>query len=84
MDTQMKDICGTPFAIGDLVATDVMSYKQSSLRVGTVTAFDGTWVTVQYELAPPSWRRGAKPRKQSVTRRPTGVVKVDRPEVTNG
>lgn len=77
MDTQeLKDICGTPFAVGDKVATDIMSYKVSALRIGTVKDFDGCFVTVSYELPPRSWSTSKKPRKVSVLRRPDGVVKV--------
>lgn len=87
MDTQLKDICGTPFAIGDNVATDVCSYKTSHLRVGVATAFDGKYVKVTYQTG--DLRVDGKPCTRSVTRRPNGVVKVDRPEaapaeVTNG
>lgn len=72
MDTQLKDICGTPFKVGDLVATDVTRYRSSALRVGTVTSFDGKYIKVQYNLD--------ERRKNSVTRTPSGVVKVDKPE----
>ncbi|NCT81921.1 MAG: hypothetical protein GXC94_02145 [Comamonadaceae bacterium] len=68
MDTiELKDILGTPFAIGDKVATDVTYYRSSRLRIGTVTAVEGRWVKVSYEL---------DGRKQSVKRTPAGVVKV--------
>lgn len=79
---RLTDICGTPFAVGDYVATDVCSYKTSYLRVGKATEFDGKYVKVTYETG--DTRKDGKPCTRSVTRRPSGVVKVDRPEVTNG
>jgi hypothetical protein len=66
MDTELKDICGVPFAVGDWVATDTMSYRTSSLRVGVVTEFDGKKVKVTYKAS----------TQRSVWRRPDGVVKV--------
>lgn len=76
MDTQLKDIVGTPYKVGDAVATDVLSYKTSSLRVGVAASFDGKWLKVTYETG--DLRKDGKPRTRSVTRRPHGVVKVDR------
>jgi hypothetical protein len=63
----MNDIIGTPIAVGDLVATDVMRYRSSALRIGTITATNGDWIKVSYDL---------DGRKQSVNRKPNGVVKV--------
>jgi len=70
---EMKDICGTPFEIGDKVATDVIVDRSSGLRIGVVTAFDGKYVKVSYELKN-CW--DGKIRKVSVSRLPAGVVKV--------
>lgn len=63
----MKDIIGTPLAVGDTVVTDVMRYRSSALRVGTITQADERWIKVTYDL---------DGRKQSVNRKPEGVVKV--------
>lgn len=71
MDTQLKDIIGTPFAVGDKVATDTTAYRTSNLRVGIVTEArerrTGWEVKVTYDLGD---------FKRSVWRRPNGVVKV--------
>lgn len=68
----MNDILGTPLAVGDKVATDVTYRRSSRLRVGTLTAVEGQWVRVSYEVS--DWQ--GKARKQSVLREPSGVVKV--------
>jgi len=64
----MKDIIGTPIAVGDSVATDVTYRRSSRLRVGIITAAEGDYIKVTYDL---------QGRKQSVGRRPSGVVKVN-------
>lgn len=76
MDAQeLKDIVGNPLALGDEVATDTMAYKSSNLRIGIIKAVEpglhGTYIKVQYEVS------GSK---RTVTRRPSGVVKIVRKE----
>ena len=72
----MKDITGTPLQVGDKVATDVTYNRSSRLRVGTITATDGKYVTVSYEIPPRQWAVSQKPTKRSIQRDPEGVVKV--------
>lgn len=71
MDTELKDIIGAAFKVGDKVATDTMAYRSSALRIGTVTEVEDLRgypnVKVSYEI---------DGRKRSVWRRPSGVVKV--------
>lgn len=72
MDPELKDIVGNTFAVGDKVATDVMSYKTSYLRVGEVVGVEPSprgevYVRVRYE---------ASGTRRSLLRRPSGVVKV--------
>lgn len=73
MDTK-KDIVGNPIQLGDKVATDTMSYRSSSLRIGTLTEWDGKHFMVTYPNG--TVRKDGKPGRTSVWRRPEGVVKV--------
>lgn len=79
MDT-LNDIQGIPCRVGDTVATDVMSYKSSSLRVGTIVELQygstAPWAKVSYEIPR---RFGRKPTRNSVWRREGGFVRVQLP-----
>lgn len=78
MDT-LNDIQGIPCRIGDTVATDVMSYRSSSLRVGTIVELrrdNGTWAKVSYEIPR---RFGRRPTRNSVWRAEGGFVRVQLP-----
>jgi hypothetical protein len=73
MDTEMKDIIGTPFSVGHMVATDVAFRRSSRLRVGLVEERrevrpGRVEVRVNYALE--------DGRRNSVWRTPAGVVKV--------
>lgn len=67
----MKDIVGNELAIGDAVATDVMSNKTSHLRVGTISAFENEYVRVYYQI-----EKNGKVLGRSVARKGSGVIKV--------
>lgn len=68
----MKDIVGNELAIGDPVATDVMSNKQSHLRVGVISAFEKGYVRVYYKTS----NFEGKEIGRSVLRKGSGVIKV--------
>lgn len=76
------DLVGNPLFVGDKVAFDVLSYKQSTLRVGKITDISTTGrgdafiVSVSYEIAPKQWRKNAKPTKKTIHKLSSGVVKV--------
>lgn len=78
MDT-LNDIQGIPCRVGDTVATDVMRYRSSALRVGTITALqhgNEKWAKVSYEIP----QRTGKPTRNSVWRREGGFVRVQLPD----
>lgn len=75
MDSKnLVDIVGTPFSVGDTVATDTLAYRTSNLRVGKVSAFDGEHVRVPYPDG--GKKKDGSAAVRSVWRRPQGVVKV--------
>ena len=74
----MKDIIGNELNIGDTVAFDVLSNKDSYLRVGEITEASYDWrfleIRLKVSYTVPQWN--GKHVKRSVFRRPNAVAKI--------